>query len=270
MKKIRLWELLIKRALFDDAETAQKWIMAGEVIVDGQRIDKAGHLVSDDASIRVKGLRKYVGRGGSKLEGALADFGMDVSGQVALDVGASTGGFTDCLLQHKVAKVYAIDAGYGLLAGKLRADQRVVNMERTNISAVSPEQLQPKPSLATVDLSYLSLRVAIPIVAHLLTEHGDMLCLVKPLFEVSDSRYRRTGKIDDPTMYSTILHELVNSTGELGLTPIGVTYSHITGGKGTREFFLRISKTSNASRDLAVEIAAAVECAMRLPTHKDI
>jgi 23S rRNA (cytidine1920-2'-O)/16S rRNA (cytidine1409-2'-O)-methyltransferase len=141
VKKVRLWELLVERALFDDPRTAKAWIMAGKVIVEGQRVDKAGHFVSNDASIRIKGLTKYVGRGGLKLEGALADFGMDVSGQVALDVGAATGGFTDCLLQHEVAKVYAVDVGYGLLAGKLRADQRVVNMERTNISVLSPDQL---------------------------------------------------------------------------------------------------------------------------------
>jgi 23S rRNA (cytidine1920-2'-O)/16S rRNA (cytidine1409-2'-O)-methyltransferase len=269
VKKVRLWELLVERALFDDPRTAKAWIMAGKVIVEGQRVDKAGHFVSNDASIRIKGLTKYVGRGGLKLEGALADFGMDVSGQVALDVGAATGGFTDCLLQHEVAKVYAVDVGYGLLAGKLRADQRVVNMERTNISVLSPDQLQPRPSLATVDLSYLSLRVAIPIVACLLTDYGEMLCLVKPLFEVSDSASRGAATIDDSAVYSTILRELVDSVNRSGLTVTGITYSHITGGKGTREFFLRTSKEQTAPKDLDPEIAAAVACAANLPTHED-
>lgn len=241
MKRVSLWELLVDRGFCADRKTATGWIMAGQVIVDGQRIDKAGCLVSADTTVRVKGIKKYVGKGGLKLEGALADFGVDVSGRVVLDAGASTGGFTDCLLQHGAARVYAVDAGYGLLAGKLRVDERVVNWEKTNISELSPEQLQPTPTLATVDLSYLSLQIAIPIVARLVDRQGDMICLVKPLFEVPDSQARRTGKIEDPAMYRQVLHDLVEYVDNMGLKTVGVASSRIPGRRGTREFFLRIS-----------------------------
>ena len=204
-----------------------------------------------------------------KLEGARSDFRMDISGRVALDTGAATGGFTDCLLQHGAVKVYAIDAGYGQLVGKLRADERVVNMERTNISEISPDQLRPKPSLATVDLSYLSLKKAIPIVAHLLEPEGEMLCLVKPLFEVADSEARRTGTIEDPTLFREVLHDLVQYVDTLGLKTIGVTHSHVTGNKGTAEFFLRISSAEfAASGDMSPQIEAAVEAVLRLPRYR--
>lgn len=270
MAKTPLWKLLVDRGLFEDRKTATSWIMAGKVIVHGRRMDKAGHLVPEHADLRIKGLSmKYVGKGGLKLEGALSDFDMDVSDKVVLDVGAAAGGFTDCLLQHGVTKVYAIDAGYGQLAGKLRADPRVVNMERTNISDVSPDLLRPEPSLATVDLSYLSLKEAIPILSRLLEPKGEMLCLVKPLFEVPDSQARRTGMIADPTLLREVLHDLVKYVDSIGLKSIGVTHSHVRGNKGTEEFFLRISSDASAPRgDICAEIAAAVEAALKLPRYR--
>lgn len=144
MKKIPVWKLLIEQDIFPDKKTALGWVMAGKVLVDNHRVDKIGQIVPADSEVLVKGLeQKYVGKGGLKLEGALVDFNIDVTDKIALDVGASTGGFTDCLLQHGVAKVYAIDVGFGQLAGKLRTDERVVNMEDTNISDVSPDDLQP-------------------------------------------------------------------------------------------------------------------------------
>lgn len=166
-KKIPLWELLVDRGYFEDQDHAKRWIMAGKVIVNSQRANSAAEKVREDAHILVKGIElKYVGKGGLKLEGALNNFDLDVKGKFALDAGASTGGFTDCLLQHGASKVYAIDVGFGQLAGKLRLDQRVVNMERVNISDVRPEQLVPRPEVATIDLSYLSLKKGIPIVAN--------------------------------------------------------------------------------------------------------
>lgn len=260
-KKVPLGKLLVERGYFEDQDHAARWIMAGKVIVNSQRANSAAEKVKADADIIVKGIDlKYVGKGGLKLEGALSFFDFDVDGKVALDVGASTGGFTDCLLQHGAAKVYAIDVGYGQLAGKLRVDQRVVNMERINISDVKPEQLVPKPEVATIDLSYLSLKKGIPIVAELLTPDGDMLCLVKPLFEVEDSEIRRTGKITDKTIYQDVLYDLVEFVETKGYVCVGVTHSPVTGNKGTREFFLWVSLDSGRKkRNIDHDISKAIE-----------
>lgn len=270
MKKVFLWELLEDRGLFPDRETATSWIMSGRVLVNDHPIDKAGHLVPRDASIRIKDYsKKYVGKGGIKLEGALRDLDVDISGRVVLDVGASIGGFTDCLLQNGAAKVYAVDVGFGQLAGKLRIDKRVVNMERANISDIRPEQLHPKPAFATVDVSYLSLKKAIPIVSRLLDQKGEMLCLVKPLFEVSDPEARRTGEIDDLSMYKEVLHEIIDFAEESGFHPVGITYSQVTGNKGTREFFILISLDKKpVSRNIRSDIEDVVEAAMKLPVFQ--
>lgn len=237
-----LWQRLIDSGEFADRKEAGAWIMAGNVYVNGERIDKAGIKVRDDAEVTVKGREiPYVGRGGLKLEGALTAFGIDVTGLVTLDTGASTGGFTDCLIRSGAGIVYAVDAGYGQLAGSLRNDPRVRNMERRNISDVEPVELDPAPSLATVDLSYLSLRKAIPIVNALLTPPKAMLCLVKPLFETGNAELRRIGRIDDPSEYGAILRELTEFCLEEGHLVHGVCASPITGNKGTREFFILIS-----------------------------
>jgi 23S rRNA (cytidine1920-2'-O)/16S rRNA (cytidine1409-2'-O)-methyltransferase len=240
-KKARLWELLVSRGEFADRKSAEGWIMAGKVLVDDRVVDKAGELVPKSSEVRIKGKdRKYVSRGGPKLESGLSAFGIDVSGRVVLDVGASTGGFADCLLQHGASKVYAVDVGYGQLAGSLRVDPRVVNMERTNISDVRIEQLQPVPTLATLDFSYLSLADAIPIVVPLLDSQGELVCLVKPLFEVEDSEMRRTGRIDDPRVYDEVIEQLVLKISDMGLRVAGIVPSSIDGSKGTKEFFLRV------------------------------
>ena len=167
----------------------------------------------------------YVSRGGYKLAGAIKEFDIKVGRRIGIDAGASKGGFTDRLLQHGASKVYAVDVGYVQLAGKLRADPLVVALERTNISDVSPDDLVPPPDLATLDLSYLSLRVAIPIVSRLLTDAKDMICLVKLLFEVDNSIARRTGVIENPETYVEILESLVRFAKTLGFTPRGVTAS---------------------------------------------
>ncbi len=204
-----------------------------------------------------------------EIDGALRDFNTDVSGKIALDAGASVGGFTDCLLQNGASRVYAVDAGFGQLAGKLRIDRRVVNMERTNISDVRPEQLDPKPVLATVDLSYLSLTKGIPIVSRLLDQKGQMLCLVKPLFEVSDPEIRRTGRIDDFSIYREVLSEITNFVREAGFCPIGLTHSHVTGNRGTREFFLFISLDhEHSGQDIHSDIDRVIEMAMKLPVFQ--
>lgn len=259
-KRIAVWMLLVHRGLVNDRKVAESWIMSGSVFVNERRVDVAGEQVSEDAQIRVQGLElKYVGRGGLKLEGALHDFAINVSGKIVLDTGASTGGFTDCLLQHGAERVYAIDVGHGQLMGSLRQNPRVVNMERTNIGDVLAEELDPAPSLATLDLSYLSLTQAIPIVRRLLAHEADMVCLVKPLFEVSDTTIRRTGVIRNPSVYVDVLQTLVSNVHNMKLKVRGVTHSHITGNGGTHEFFMWVSTLPEVQEpDIDREISESI------------
>jgi 23S rRNA (cytidine1920-2'-O)/16S rRNA (cytidine1409-2'-O)-methyltransferase len=267
IKKKFLHELLTGRGFCSNQKEAESWIMAGKVIVEGNRIDKPGQKIPENAHIRIKGMRKYVGKGGLKLEGALADFSVVLEDRIVLDAGASTGGFTDCLLQHGAGMVFSVDAGHGTLAGKLRNHHRVINLENTNISDLDPDQLNPKPSFATVDLSYISLKKAIPIIVGLLEDRGEMICLVKPLFEVGDSRIRRSGKISDPFTYVKILLDLKKFVENLGLKTTDLAHSHQTGAKGTREFFMRISLDRKTPARY-IDIERTVKSALMLPTWK--
>ena len=275
LKKRPIWEVLVDRGFFDDRKTAESWIMAGKVLIDENRIDTPGQMVSPASEIRIKGFnQKYVSKGGMKLEGAINDFNMCIEGVVAIDIGASTGGFTDCLIQHGASKVYAVDVGYGQLAGKLRIDPRVVNMEKVNISDIVPGTLFPKPTLATVDLSYLSLKKAIPVFADILNNYGQLICLVKPLFEVQDSNIRRTGDIEDINIYKEVLTDLYEYTDSIGHKIVGVTHSHVTGNKGTREFFLRIelgSQNNDYTYDqYLLDVDKAIENVMKIDLFKKI
>src|SRR5579859_7423477 len=184
IRKRPLAALLAERGIFDTQEEARRWVMSGKVLVNGQRIDKPGMLVPGDAVLDVQGRRRYASRGGYKLEAALAHFHVAAAGRAALDSGASTGGFTDCLLQHGAALVYAVEVGYGQLTGRLRADPRVRNLEHTNLGDPRLHTLDPLPTLITLDLSYLSLTKALPLAAPLLAPAGHILALLKPLFEV--------------------------------------------------------------------------------------
>lgn len=269
-RKLPLWRLLLDRGYFENRKQAASWIMSNKVTIDGRPAVYEGEQVAEDVEITVKGYgQKYVGKGGLKLEGALDRFQIDVSGKTTLDTGASTGGFTDCLLQHGAAKVYAIDVGFGQLAGKLRLDPRVVNMEKTNIGAVAKLDLQPGPEFAALDLSYLSLKQAIPLVFHLLEPAGEMLCLVKPLFEVSDPQIRRSGVIDDPGIYRQILEDLVSYSENIGLRALGITHSPVTGNKGTKEFFLWLGQGgSTVRRDIRKDIDAAIHEAVKLKEYR--
>ncbi|MBN1517844.1 TlyA family RNA methyltransferase [Candidatus Sumerlaeota bacterium] len=264
-KTLPAYKLLVHRGLCANADYAKRWIMAGKVIVNDRRIDKAGEQVPENADVRIKGMSRYVGKGGFKLEGALSNFGVTVSGKIALDAGASTGGFTDCLLQHGASRVYAVDVGFGNLAGKLRSDARVVNLEKTNISDLGIEALDPPPSLATVDLSYLSLQKAIPIVSRLLAPDGQLLCLVKPLFETPDAEIRRQGMIADPAIFKEILETLSRFVQDEHLNLLGVTHSPIRGNNGTVEFWLWISKDATASVITAIQLDRTIESALALP-----
>jgi 23S rRNA (cytidine1920-2'-O)/16S rRNA (cytidine1409-2'-O)-methyltransferase len=236
-RRIPAWQLLIERGLAPDRRAAEALALTGRVVVAGGRLDKPGTPVAPDAEAYVRGEGRYASRGGEKLEAALDAFALDVRGRVAIDAGASTGGFTDCLLQRGAARVYAVDAGFGQLLGRLRADPRVVTLERTNIADLTTERLGCQPDLCTLDLSYLSLRDAWGYVLPLLAEAADLLCLVKPLFETSRTELRRTGRIEDPAVYREVLLDLgAAAPRELGL--LGVTPSPVPLQHGVREFVL--------------------------------
>lgn len=241
-KKKPAWERLVQEGFLETCRDAERWILSGKVYAGAQRVRTAGEPLAMDLPLRVDGLfEKYISKGGLKLEGALTAFGMtDLTGRVAIDAGASTGGFTDCLVQAGCARVYAVDVGFGQLHGSLRQNPVVVNLERTNISDEPLLSLDPKPDLGTVDLSYLSLRKAIPAFSRVLRGQGELLCLVKPLFEIDDPSARREGVIA-PEQYAPLLRALCAdiASGHWGMVT-GLTHSLVTGNGGTIEFFIRL------------------------------
>ena len=243
-RKCQLDALLAERGIFESAEEARPWIMTGQVLVNEQLIDKPGMLVARDAVVRVRGRHRYVSRGGYKLEAAIERFRVNVAGRVALDCGASTGGFTDCLLQHGARLVYAVEVGYGQLVGSLRADARVRNLERTNLSGLVSSDLDPPPSLVTLDLSYLSLTKALPIAAAQVEPEGYVLALLKPLFEVESPEARRSGQIDDPALLVTALCRVLEAGTGTGLVPLGAAKLALKPRHGVTEFFVCFARST--------------------------
>jgi 23S rRNA (cytidine1920-2'-O)/16S rRNA (cytidine1409-2'-O)-methyltransferase len=238
-KKERLDKLLVDRGLVQSRERARSLILAGRVLVGDQVVDKAGAPVDPGQEIRLKGEDiPYVSRGGLKLEKALDTFEVQPAGRIAIDVGASTGGFTDCLLQRGAARVYAVDVGYGQLAWKLRQDSRVVNLERTNIRYLQPEQLTERPSLAVIDASFISLDKVLPATLSLLADDGEIIALVKPQFEVGRGQVGKGGVVRDPGQHAAVLQRVRDMATELGCLVLGVTDSPVLGPKGNREFLL--------------------------------
>ena len=240
IKKIRLDLLLVDRGICQTRERARALIMSGAVLVGETKMDKAGALVSPDAEIRIEGEdNPYVSRGGLKLKGALTAFDINVRDLVALDVGASTGGFTDCLLQEGARKVYAIDVGYGQLAWKLRTDERVVNLERTNIRYFEGSEIKDDIDLATIDASFISLRLVIPAVLRLVKKNDAiMLALIKPQFEAGRDEVEKHGVIRNPEVHEKVIEGIKEFSVELGLSVMGVCESPLMGPKGNREFFI--------------------------------
>jgi 23S rRNA (cytidine1920-2'-O)/16S rRNA (cytidine1409-2'-O)-methyltransferase len=234
--KVALATLLVERGFFAHVEEARRWIMAGNVLVNEQRFDKPGMPVPRDAHVQIRGQSRYASRGGYKLEAALAHFAVDVAGCVALDCGASSGGFTDCLLQHGAAQVYAVEVGYGQLVGRLRIDPRVRNLERTNLGELTSALLTPSPELITLDLSYLSLARALPLAATLLAAEGQILALVKPLFEVESSAARRSGQIDDPALLIAALRRVLEAGCTCELSIQGIVKLALQPRHGVHEF----------------------------------
>ena len=240
-KKERLDRLLVRRGLAETRERAQAIILSGAVEVDGVRADKAGKTFPQDASILLKETSlKYVGRGGLKLEAALNHFQTKVEGRIALDVGASTGGFTDCLLDAGAKKVIAIDVGYGQLDMKLRNDERVVLMERCNARHLTPDDLPGEPAdLAVIDVSFISLKIILPAVYRLIVSPREIVALVKPQFEVGKKDVGKGGIVKDPALHERVLDEIASVGAELGLHVSSPYPSPVRGTKGNQEYFLR-------------------------------
>ena len=243
MEKIRLDKLLVSRDLAPTIQKAQALILAKAVKVNEACLDKADTLVPADAEIKLKGTdNPYVSRGGLKLKGALDEFALNVDGLVALDVGASTGGFTDCLLQAGAKNVYALDVGYGQLAWKLRQDKRVVVIERTNIRHYDGADIEEPPDLATVDVSFISLKVVLPAILRLLKEEALILALIKPQFEAAREEVGKNGVISDPSVHNRVVEQISEFCKSLNLEVLRTCASSILGPAGNKEFFILARK----------------------------
>ena len=241
--KTRLDVLLVERGLQETRQKAQATIMSGLVFVNGQRVDKPGTAVPNEAAIEVRGnALKYVSRGGLKLEKAMASFPVVLEGAVCGDIGASTGGFTDCMLQNGAAKVYAVDVGYGQLAWKLREDPRVVCMERTNARYLTHEQIPDELDFASIDVSFISLKLILPAVCGILKDSGHVACLVKPQFEAGKEKVGKKGVVRDPAVHQEVLEHFLIHARDSGFTVLGLTYSPIRGPEGTIEYLGYLEK----------------------------
>ena len=235
--KKRLDVLLTERGYAENRTKAQAIIMSGLVYVNGQKADKPGVSYEESIDIEVRtGACPYVSRGGLKLEKALRDFGVDPTGYVCSDSGASTGGFTDCLLQQGASKVFAIDVGYGQLDWKIRSDPRVVVMERTNVRYVTPEQLGEPLDLSVVDVSFISLKIVLPVIKTFLKSTGQVLCLIKPQFEAGKDKVGKKGVVRDPETHKEVLDNFVQLANELEFKILGLTFSPVKGPEGNIEF----------------------------------
>ena len=252
--KTRLDVLLVERGMQESRQKAQATIMSGLVFVNQQRVDKPGTAVANDAVIEIRGnTLQYVSRGGLKLEKAMSTFPVTLSGAVCGDIGASTGGFTDCMLQNGAVKVYAVDVGYGQLAWKLRSDERVVCLERTNARYLTHEQVPDELDFASIDVSFISLKLILPAVCGLLKEKGHVACLVKPQFEAGKEKVGKKGVVRDPAVHVEVLENFLNHAKESGFTVLGLTYSPIRGPEGNIEYLGYLEKGEWISKDFDLQ-----------------
>lgn len=263
MKKIRLDQLVFDLGLTESRERAKTTIMSGLVFVDGQRADKPGMQVNPDAHVEVKGAAlPYVSRGGLKLEKALKVFPICPAGLTCIDCGASTGGFTDVLLKNGAAKVYSVDVGYGQLAWSLRQDERVINMERTNIRYINSEQIPEPMDLAVMDLSFISIKLVLPAVCALLKDGGELMCLIKPQFEAGREEVGKKGVVRDKSVHLAVIESILNFAPSVGMSVQGLDFSPIKGPEGNREYLCYMRKGGKASPDIDAEavVEASHEC----------
>ncbi|RYL92357.1 TlyA family RNA methyltransferase [Sporolactobacillus sp. THM7-4] len=271
-EKERVDVLLVRQGLFDSREKAQRAVMAGMIYIENQRVDKPGSKIDAGTVLNVRGeVMPYVGRGGLKLEKALKVFDIDVTGKLMLDIGASTGGFTDCALQNGVKKVYALDVGYNQLAWKLRKDERVVVMEKTNFRYCTPEDFdQGKPNFATIDVSFISLKKILPPLKEILVSGSEIVALIKPQFEAGRTEVGKKGVVHNPEVHIKVLREILNFANVTGFTILGLDYSPITGGDGNIEFLAHLrSGPDTAGNLLNAQIVQVVEQAHRTFRQND-
>lgn len=239
MKKERLDVLMVQRSLAESREKAKALIMSGIVYVNGQKEDKAGTSFEETVQIEVRGSTlKYVSRGGLKLEKAMSHFGVELAGRVCMDVGASTGGFTDCMLQNGAVKVYAVDVGHGQLAWKLRNDDRVICMEKTNIRYVTPEDIGERIEFASIDVSFISLTKVLGPVKQLLTDDGQVVCLIKPQFEAGREKVGKKGVVREKSVHLEVIEMVMGYAGSIGFGILGLEFSPIKGPEGNIEYLL--------------------------------
>lgn len=258
MKKIRLDQLVFDLGLAESRERAKTTVMSGLVFVNGQRADKPGMQVSPDVNVEVKGTAlPYVSRGGLKLEKALKVFSIDVTGKVCIDCGASTGGFTDVLLKNGAAKVYSVDVGYGQLAWSLRNDERVVNMERTNIRYISSEQIPEPLDICVMDLSFISVKLVLPAVCALLKDDAQLVCLIKPQFEAGREDVGKKGVVRDKAVHLSVIESVLSFAPTVGMTVMGLDFSPIKGPEGNREYLCYMKKGVHEAD--AINATAVVE-----------
>lgn len=260
--KERLDVLLVSRGLALSREKAKTMIMEGNVFVNNNREDKAGSTFADDCKIEIHGnTLKYVSRGGLKLEKAMTHFGITLDGKVCMDIGASTGGFTDCMLQNGASKVYSVDVGYGQFAWKLRQDPRVVCMEKTNIRYVTPEDIDDALDFASVDVSFISLTKVLGPARALLKDNGQMVCLIKPQFEAGREKVGKKGVVRDKAVHEEVINKVIDFALEIGFSIHNLEYSPIKGPEGNIEYLVYIEKTNEAVKEESVDVHAVVEAA---------
>lgn len=249
MAKERIDKLLVERGLAESRTQAQAFIIAGQVLVNEQRVDKPGQTFPPSCEIRIKGeMPRYVGRGGFKLEAALRQFHIDPTNRICLDVGASTGGFTDCLLQHGAARVWAVDVGHNQLAWKIRQDPRVTVIEGLNARHLAEQEFGVPFDFVCIDVSFISLKLILPGVRAVLRQAGDCVALIKPQFEVGKGEVGRGGIISDPTKHQRVVSEIRSAASEIGLQPLAVIESPILGAEGNREFLIHLKNTPDSGR----------------------
>ena len=243
MAKIRLDALLVNKGLMQSRERAKAVIMAGQVYIDNQKCDKAGQMVDETATPEIRGeTLKYVSRGGLKLEKAMEVFPISLEGKTAMDIGASTGGFTDCMLQNGAKKVFAVDVGYGQFAWKLRQDERVVNMERTNIRYVTPGDIGETLDFASVDVSFISLKLVLPVAKNLLAEDGEIVALIKPQFEAGREQVGKKGVVKDINVHYEVIKTVLDFARGIDLRVAGLSYSPVKGPEGNIEYLAYLKK----------------------------
>lgn len=261
MAKERLDVLLVSRGLAESREKAKAIIMSGNVYVDGQKEDKAGSNFPTEAVIEVRGnTLKYVSRGGLKLEKAMENFDVTLAGKICMDVGSSTGGFTDCMLQNGAVKVYAVDVGHGQLAWKLRNDERVVCMEKTNIRYVTPEDVADKINFSSIDVSFISLTKVLGPVKELLSDDGQIVCLIKPQFEAGREKVGKHGVVRDSAVHLEVIEKVIDFAISIGFEVLNLEFSPVKGPEGNIEYLLHLQKhTEGSYPDVPFEAAQVVE-----------